>query len=310
MPSLWGVEFHIWADSVAFAFALSAVILCSIQIHHHIYHNHEPETRRYIIRILLMVVVYSIEAWLGLFSPEFAMYMDAIRDSYEALVIYSFYQLLICAMGGYDNVQQCLWLIPQAHLPHVWPVNMCCRPWKFADTGIQTSPFSHEVERGTFLKKCSIGVLQYCLLQPMCAIAAFIMENCQVYGEGRFHWSVGYPYIAVVRSLSQSWAIYCLILFYMALRKQPSGSEGQLKFDHIRPVSKFLCIKGVVFFTYWQSIVITVVVWIGTCVHSLTLTLLYACIGWIRWTSQWSNSIAVGLQDLIICLEMHGTDSR
>ena len=95
MADFLGFELHVWADYIAAVFALFACILCAIQIHHHIYHNHQPDTRKYIIRILLMVIVYCIESWWGLLDPNVSLYLDTLRDTYEALVIYSFYSLLI-----------------------------------------------------------------------------------------------------------------------------------------------------------------------------------------------------------------------
>ena len=110
-----------------------------------------------------------------------------------------------------------------------------------------------------------------------------------VYKEGTFRYDAGYPYIAFIISVSQTWAIYCLVLFYFGLKKLSHDSPGYQLFSQIRPIPKFLCIKGVVFFTYWQSVAIAFAVYFRL----------------IKPTEHWtSNNIATGLQDTIICIEM------
>lgn len=43
--------------------------------------------QRFVVRILVMVPIYSIASLVSLYSLDFAFYFDAVRDIYEAFVI-------------------------------------------------------------------------------------------------------------------------------------------------------------------------------------------------------------------------------
>lgn len=137
-----------------------------------------------------------------------------------------------------------------------------------------------------FFVKCKFGVLQYVLLKFISAIFVMILEIYGLYKEGDFTPQGGYLYICIVTNISQCWALYCLAFFYYATKNE---------LGPIRPVGKFLAVKAVVFFTWWQSLGISMLFQMGLIPH-------YAAIDdGKEWTSE---AVAKGLQDYLICIEM------
>lgn len=86
-----------------------------------------------------------------------------------------------------------------------------------------------------------------------------------------------YPYLAVVLNFSQTWALYCLIQFYTATKE---------KLEPIKPLSKFLTFKSIVFLTWWQ----------GVAVAFLFSTGLF--------NGHLAQRFQTRIQDYIICLEV------
>ncbi len=132
-----------------------------------------------------------------------------------------------------------------------------------------------------FFLNCKFGVLQYVLLKLVCAVAVLLLEWKGWYREGHFDWQSGYLYICILTNMSQCWALYSLIFFYYATKTELSP---------IRPVGKFLSVKALVFFTWWQSVFISVL-------YQMDMIPTYRK----DWTSE---DVAKGIQDYLICVEM------
>ena len=100
---------------------------------------------------------------------------------------------------------------------------------------------------------------------------------------GEFSWRNAWPYCTLINNFSQAWALYVLMLFYVA-------THDELK--PLQPLRKFVTIKLVVFFSFWQGLGIT----------------LLSALGILRPTQLRTYSekadFTGGLQDFVICLEM------
>lgn len=61
----------------------------------HALHYSKPHLQKYIIRILFMVPIYALNSWIVLKFPQTSIYLDTIRECYEAFSIYNFMMYLI-----------------------------------------------------------------------------------------------------------------------------------------------------------------------------------------------------------------------
>ena len=247
-------------------FVLLTIPISMWGIIQHLIHYTEPFLQRHIIRILWMVPIYSIDAWLALRFKEVAIYLDTLRECYEAYVIYNFMAYLLAFLNAeYPNLNEHLAEKPvQKHLiPLCW-----CPPWKMGES---------------MVSKCRHGVLQYTVIRPMVTIVALICQLCGAYKDGEFSVSSAWLYLTFINNASQVYAMYCLVLFYHATKEE---------LQPLKPISKFLCVKAVVFMSFWQSVLIAGLVELNV----------------IRCDPSWqgctADDVGKGLQDFCICIEM------
>jgi len=259
-------ERHVVAWTVAASFAFAAVFLSFLQIWKHIKHNHHALLRKYVVRILLMVPVYSIESWFALYNSRSALgkYLVLLRDTYESVVIYSFFMMLLSLLGG----ERCLSRRLESRggvVTHIFPAYYWWDDWPL---------------NKSFVTRTRDGTLQYCIIKPAVALVQFISDEFGILGEGSLSLSSVHLYTTLINNVSQAYAMYCLIMLYKATKHDLAA---------FKPLPKFLCVKGVVFFTFWQDVLIIIL----------------AHLGIIKPTFSYSvSSIELGLQSFIICIEM------
>uniref|UniRef100_A0A8K9Y7T9 Transmembrane protein 184C n=1 Tax=Oncorhynchus mykiss TaxID=8022 RepID=A0A8K9Y7T9_ONCMY len=259
-----GTHSKAWFIAGVFVFMTIPISLWGIL--QHLVHYTQPELQKPIIRILWMVPIYSVDSWIALRYPRIAIYVDTCRECYEAYVIYNF---LIFLLNYLSNQYPSLVLMlevqeQQKHLPPL----CCCPPWAMGEV---------------LLFRCKLGVLQYTVVRPVTTVIALVCQLCGVYDEGNFSNRNAWTYLVIVNNISQLFAMYCLVLLYKALKDELS---------QIRPVGKFLCVKMVVFVSFWQAVLIAILVKVGVISDKHT------------WDWDSVEAVATGLQDFIICVEM------
>jgi len=253
------------------------LILSVRLIYLHFTHWYMPGVQKYVVRIILMVPLYAVQSWLSLRFHHARIYIDTIRDLYEAFVIASFVYYLIELLGGEEAMVQILHqkvrIDPSLnnHLGHhAFPLSLVLEPWNL---GVE------------FMLQCKHGVLQYVVAKTAFTILTYIFQSLGMYGEGEFVWTSPYPYLAFLMNISVMYALYSLVKLFHAVH-----DELRHPIDW-HPLGKFLCVKGVVFFTWWQ----------GVLIFYLKAHGIIDDIG--SWTGE---DVANGLIDYCICVEMVG----
>ncbi|EAU86552.2 DUF300 domain-containing protein [Coprinopsis cinerea okayama7 len=225
----------------------------------------KPSLQRMVVRIMVMVPVYAIASMVSIHSVEAAFVIDAIRDIYEAFVIYCFFELLLSYLGG----ERSLLIMLHGRPPKepVFPMNLFKREIDVSD------PYTF-----LFLKR---GILQYVQVKPILAAVTLILKACGKYNEGDFRANSGYLYISIIYNASICTSLYCLAMFWVCV-------NDDLK--PFRPVPKFLCVKGILFFSFWQSVAIS--------------TLVAANV--IKRLGPYTDPehVSTGLNNIFICVEM------
>lgn len=331
-----GTDPHLIAWFSAGAFVLLGFPISIYGIIMHLSNYYRPNIQCYVVRILWMVPLYSIESWLCLRFHKYAIYIETLRDCYESYVLYCFFQYLIEVLGGEEALVLMLKDKSPTRGMHMWGMHCCLKPWlmgqpvsrrtsygplaplperkgvgggggsaKGLPVGVSSVP-NRAMKRvrwtSPFFVKCKLGVLQYVILKFVSSIFVMVLEIYGLYKEGDFTPKGGYLYICILTNTSQCWALYCLIFFYYATKNE---------LGPIRPVGKFLSVKALVFFTWWQSVGISILYNMGFIPHytmSTTTGKDGAGVGDGAEGSvvdDWSSEdVAKGLQDYLICIEM------
>ncbi|XP_026273815.1 transmembrane protein 184B isoform X1 [Frankliniella occidentalis] len=259
------------AQVIAGVFVFIALFLTCQQIYRHLRWYTNPAEQRWIVRILFIVPIYALHSWVSLLffnSESYYVYFFTIRDCYEAFVIYNFLSLCYEYLGGEGNIMS---EIRGKPIRSSLLYGTCCLVGKTYTIG--------------FLRFCKQATLQFCLVKPLMAFVIIILQSFGHFHDGDWSPDGGYLYVTIIYNISVSLALYGLFLFYFATRDLLTPFE---------PVLKFCTVKSVIFFSFWQGVLLAVLE-----KAEVISPIIAGDVQHIK-----AGTVSAGYQNFLICLEM------
>ncbi|PFH37386.1 hypothetical protein BESB_038440 [Besnoitia besnoiti] len=191
--------------------------------------------------------------------------LHAVRDLYEVYVLYSFIALVISVLGGEERAVEQLHL--KGSLQHPWPFNQVFRPL--------------DCNR-RLLRRIKVGAAQFVFVKPVATLLSLLFRRR------------GFLYFAAVSNVSAGIAMYALVLFYLAVRQRLRA---------FRLLPKFLCIKAVVFFCFWQALCLR---WLVALLFSALQSGAHEKVNFLEGLASNAAAAAIALRiaDWALCIEM------
>ncbi|KAI4527520.1 DUF300-domain-containing protein [Schizophyllum commune Loenen D] len=240
-----------WLVSGVFTLIACGVSFWLIDKHLQWYHNKHEQ--RHIVRILFLVPIYAIVSLASYFFWNHSTPIILVRDCYESTVLTSFFYLLLLYLSPDHQTQQMIFAkeglsyeqerqaIRSGTTVKKWVLPLGWVKWKPAD-GLY------------FLQLMKWGVLQYCVIRPLCTLAAVILDYAGLYCEASWGLGWGHIYLTIIISISVTIAMYCLIQLYVSVSEYLAPQK---------PLLKLFAIKAVVFLTFWQATFLSVLTMFG-----------------------------------------------
>lgn len=223
-----------------------------------------------------MIPIYSVVSFLNYMFYRKAVYFEVLRDCYEAFAISSFFALL------------CHYIAPNLHdqknyFRSVKPKNWFWGVFGFQYlTGGENKGMLRKPRSGlTWFNVIWLGIFQYCFVRVFFTIVSVVSEAFDRYCAASLSPAFAHIWVLAFESLSVTVAMFMVVQFYI-----------QLKDDLVehRPFLKVLSIKLVIFFSFWQTIVIS---------------LLSSDRGPLKPTNTLAyQDIKIGIPSVMLCIEM------
>ncbi|KZS95080.1 DUF300-domain-containing protein [Sistotremastrum niveocremeum HHB9708] len=246
--------------------ATLSVIITTVNAVRHARNYHVPLEQRQILRILQMPPIYATISFFSYRYFRSYTYFDIVQVIYESFTVCAFFLLIlqyVARTAGDNHAENALRRKDKRRLPFPF---MC---------------FLYRPTKVYFMYTLKWSILQYAIIGPLVAIVGVITNVFGLYCEsGPFNPHFAHVYLEVVNFVSNSITFYALSVFQGLTSRELSG---------LRPKVKFFAIQFITSYTFYQSLLFSILEKTGT----------------IKSTTFWTQAnVANGLNSLCICVEM------
>ncbi|KAK6205172.1 organic solute transporter Ostalpha-domain-containing protein [Scheffersomyces amazonensis] len=225
-----------WINSVCFYSSVLSTCIILVSILLHLRNYRKPLQQRLMIRIQVIVPLFAVSCYSMLVNQTSIVikyFVEPIREVYEAFVIYTFFSLLTDMLNGERHI--IIMTSGRQPVEHPGIMKYFFPPMDISD------PY-------TFLG-VKRGILQYVWLKPIMCFLILVTELIGWYDINDMSYKSVYLWLTIIYNLSVSTSLYCLAMFWKVL-------WTDLK--PFNPVGKFLCVKLIIFASYWQGVIIAI----------------------------------------------------
>ncbi|KAF2836788.1 DUF300-domain-containing protein [Patellaria atrata CBS 101060] len=275
-PWVWKhASFNEICFAISLVFASAAIITSFGLIFMHGIHYSQPQEQVHVIRLVLMIPLYAYIAACTHNNPTKAVYLQMYRDLWEPFAIVGFFNLLRFYIAPNLHGQKEYFRTMETK-NWLWPL-----PWLQKCTGGRhRGPFRKPRSGLTWFNIVWAGMYQYCFVRIVVTVVAVWAENTHRYCAHSFDPSFMSVWALLIILISSSVALYCLVQFYWQLKEIVAPRK---------PALKISCVKLVIFFMFWQSVVNEILVATNLWKPSKVVRMV---------------DIKVGIQNMLLCIEM------
>jgi hypothetical protein len=112
-------------------------------------------------------------------------------------------------------------------------------------------------------------------------VATIILKATGTYQEGYIGLTSGYLWVGILYNASVTLSLYSLAMFWVCMHED---------LKPFRPMPKFLCIKLIIFASYWQGFFLSILQFLGAIPNNVP--------------GYSADNLAAAIQDALICFEM------